>query len=108
MGVVSLVSEPLAPPFCRLKALQALQHSLLQAEDIVKVHEARLTEKETSSLESRELDDYRAVLKVAFLLVIYLSEPKKLVLCQPSLAMHVSMAHESTIPAVSSLHVICC
>ncbi|XP_061086337.1 desmoplakin-A-like [Conger conger] len=42
----------------RLKALQALQQSLLQAEDIVKVHEARLTEKETSSLE-----DSRAALK---------------------------------------------
>ncbi|KAJ8336836.1 hypothetical protein SKAU_G00380560 [Synaphobranchus kaupii] len=47
----------------RLKALHALQNSLLQAEDIVKVHEARLTEKETSSLEPRELEDYRAVLK---------------------------------------------
>ncbi|KAJ8336837.1 hypothetical protein SKAU_G00380570 [Synaphobranchus kaupii] len=42
-----------------LKALQALQNSLLQAEDIVKVHEARLIEKETSSLEPRELEDYR-------------------------------------------------
>ncbi|XP_035285600.1 desmoplakin isoform X1 [Anguilla anguilla] len=47
----------------RLKSLQALQQSLLQAEDIIKVHEARLTEKETSSLEPRELEDYRAVLK---------------------------------------------
>ncbi|KAG9333836.1 hypothetical protein JZ751_010053 [Albula glossodonta] len=47
----------------RLKALQALQRSLLQAEDIVKVHEARLTEKETSSLDPRQLDEYRTVLK---------------------------------------------
>ncbi|XP_061111873.1 desmoplakin-A-like [Conger conger] len=47
----------------RLKALQALQQSLLQVEDIVKVNEARLTEKQTSSLEPRQLEDYWAVLK---------------------------------------------
>ncbi|XP_036374572.1 desmoplakin-like isoform X2 [Megalops cyprinoides] len=47
----------------RLKALQALMQSLLQAEDIIKVHEARLTEKETSSLDLREVEDYRATLK---------------------------------------------
>uniref|UniRef100_A0A8C2YXI4 Desmoplakin n=1 Tax=Cyclopterus lumpus TaxID=8103 RepID=A0A8C2YXI4_CYCLU len=36
---------------------------LLQAEDIIKVHEARLTEKETSSLDLRELENYRSTLK---------------------------------------------
>ncbi|XP_034411002.1 desmoplakin-like isoform X2 [Cyclopterus lumpus] len=47
----------------RLSALQALLQSLLQAEDIIKVHEARLTEKETSSLDLRELENYRSTLK---------------------------------------------
>ncbi|XP_071346602.1 desmoplakin-A isoform X3 [Trachinotus anak] len=47
----------------RLSALQALLQSLLQAEDIIKVQEARLTEKETSSLDLRELDNYRSTLK---------------------------------------------
>uniref|UniRef100_A0A8C2WQI9 Desmoplakin n=1 Tax=Cyclopterus lumpus TaxID=8103 RepID=A0A8C2WQI9_CYCLU len=46
-----------------LSALQALLQSLLQAEDIIKVHEARLTEKETSSLDLRELENYRSTLK---------------------------------------------
>ncbi|XP_042354190.1 desmoplakin-like isoform X2 [Plectropomus leopardus] len=47
----------------RLSALKALLHSLLQAEDIIKVHEARLTEKETSSLDLREVENYRSTLK---------------------------------------------
>ncbi|KAM8838758.1 desmoplakin-A isoform 1-T1 [Synchiropus picturatus] len=47
----------------RLSSLQALLQSLLQAEDIIKVHEARLTEKETTSLDPRELDNYRSTLK---------------------------------------------
>ncbi|KAM9719968.1 desmoplakin-A isoform 2-T2 [Menidia menidia] len=47
----------------RLEALKALLQSLLQAEDIIKVHEARLTEKETSSLDIRELENYRSSLK---------------------------------------------
>ncbi|KAG1926656.1 desmoplakin isoform X2 [Pimephales promelas] len=47
----------------RLTALQALIQSLLQAEDVIKVHEARLTEKETSSLDLNELDRYRMTLK---------------------------------------------
>nr|XP_057924098.1 desmoplakin-A-like isoform X2 [Doryrhamphus excisus] len=47
----------------RLSALKALLQSLLQAEDIVKVHEARLTEKETTSLDPRELDNYQSTLK---------------------------------------------
>ncbi|TRY94267.1 hypothetical protein DNTS_007112 [Danionella cerebrum] len=46
-----------------LGALQALLQSLLQAEDVIKVHEARLTEKETSSLDLSELDNYRMTLK---------------------------------------------
>lgn len=51
----------------RLSALKALFHSLLQAEDIIKVNEARLTEKETSSLDLREVANYRDTLKVCFL-----------------------------------------
>ncbi|XP_075954410.1 desmoplakin-A-like [Anarhichas minor] len=47
----------------RLSALQALLQSLLQAEDIIKVHEARLTEKETTSLDLREVENYRSTLK---------------------------------------------
>ncbi|TNN75848.1 Desmoplakin [Liparis tanakae] len=41
----------------------ALLQSLLQAEDIIKVHEARLTEKETTSLDLREVENYRSTLK---------------------------------------------
>ncbi|XP_053186180.1 desmoplakin-A isoform X2 [Scomber japonicus] len=58
-GLQSLYSAYLQ----RLSALKALLQSLLQAEDIVKVHEARLTEKETTSLDLRELDNYRSTLK---------------------------------------------
>uniref|UniRef100_A0A3Q3FTV7 Desmoplakin a n=1 Tax=Labrus bergylta TaxID=56723 RepID=A0A3Q3FTV7_9LABR len=47
----------------RLSALKSLLQSLLQAEDIIKVHEARLTEKETSSLDLREVENYRSTLK---------------------------------------------
>uniref|UniRef100_A0A3Q3XED7 Uncharacterized protein n=1 Tax=Mola mola TaxID=94237 RepID=A0A3Q3XED7_MOLML len=47
----------------RLSALKALLQNLLQAEDIIKVHEARLTEKETSSLDLREVANYRGILK---------------------------------------------
>ncbi|XP_051989669.1 desmoplakin-like isoform X2 [Xyrauchen texanus] len=47
----------------RLTALQALMKSLLQAEDIIKVHEARLTEKETSSLNLDEVERHRMTLK---------------------------------------------
>uniref|UniRef100_A0A672G0G9 Desmoplakin a n=1 Tax=Salarias fasciatus TaxID=181472 RepID=A0A672G0G9_SALFA len=46
-----------------LSALKGLLQSLMQAEDIIKVHEARLTEKETSSLDLREVENYRSVLK---------------------------------------------
>lgn len=35
-----------------------------RAEDIIKVHEARLTEKETTSLDPAEVEDYRSTLKV--------------------------------------------
>ncbi|XP_072220758.1 desmoplakin-A isoform X3 [Leuresthes tenuis] len=49
--------------FQRLAALKALLQSLNQAEDIIKVHEARLTEKETSSLDIREVENYRITLK---------------------------------------------
>ncbi|XP_073704855.1 desmoplakin-A isoform X2 [Garra rufa] len=47
----------------RLTALQALLQNLLQAEDIIKVHEARLTEKETSSLDLKEVEKYHTTLK---------------------------------------------
>lgn len=50
--------------FNRLSALKALLQSLLQAEDIIKVNEARLTEKETTSLDLREVENYRSTLKV--------------------------------------------
>ncbi|KAM8727266.1 desmoplakin-A isoform 2-T2 [Acanthopagrus schlegelii] len=48
----------------RLSALRGLLQSLLQAEDIIKVHEARLTEKETTSLDLREVEDYRSTLRL--------------------------------------------
>lgn len=38
--------------------------SLARAEDIVKVHEARLTEKETTSLSTSEVEDYISTLEV--------------------------------------------
>uniref|UniRef100_A0A8C9XTE9 Desmoplakin n=1 Tax=Sander lucioperca TaxID=283035 RepID=A0A8C9XTE9_SANLU len=47
----------------RLSALMALLQNLLQAEDIIKVNEARLTEKETTSLDLREVEKYRSTLK---------------------------------------------
>ncbi|XP_048863258.1 desmoplakin-like isoform X1 [Brienomyrus brachyistius] len=47
----------------RLKALQTLFQSMLQAEDIIKVHEARLTEKDTTSQDPRQVEDYLGVLK---------------------------------------------
>ncbi|XP_038159702.1 desmoplakin-like isoform X2 [Cyprinodon tularosa] len=47
----------------RLTALKALLQSLLQAEDIIKVHEARLTEKETSSTDPQELENHRSALR---------------------------------------------
>lgn len=48
----------------RVSALKSLLETLLQVEDVVKVHEARLTEKETTSLDPRELDNYQSTLKV--------------------------------------------
>uniref|UniRef100_A0A673Y959 Desmoplakin n=1 Tax=Salmo trutta TaxID=8032 RepID=A0A673Y959_SALTR len=47
----------------RLRALRALLESESRAEDIIKVHEARLTEKETTSLDPAEVEDYRSTLK---------------------------------------------
>uniref|UniRef100_A0A8C7MNB3 Desmoplakin n=1 Tax=Oncorhynchus kisutch TaxID=8019 RepID=A0A8C7MNB3_ONCKI len=47
----------------RLSYLQNLLQSLIQAEDVIKVLEARLTEKETTSLDLNELERYRATLK---------------------------------------------
>lgn len=48
----------------RLQALRDLLDSVAQAEDIVKVHEARLTEKETTSLSHTEVEDYMLTLQV--------------------------------------------
>uniref|UniRef100_A0A673ZMN1 Desmoplakin n=1 Tax=Salmo trutta TaxID=8032 RepID=A0A673ZMN1_SALTR len=48
---------------CRLSYLRNLCQSLLQAEDVIKVHEARLTEKETTSLDLNEVERYRSTLK---------------------------------------------
>ncbi|KAK5620440.1 hypothetical protein CRENBAI_024153 [Crenichthys baileyi] len=47
----------------RLTALKALLQSLVQAEDIIKAHEARLTEKETSSTDVQELENHRSALR---------------------------------------------
>ncbi|KAM6962578.1 desmoplakin-B [Aplochiton taeniatus] len=47
----------------RLRALRALLESVAHAEDLVKVHEARLTEKETTSLTPGEVEDYMYALK---------------------------------------------
>uniref|UniRef100_A0A8C8BWR7 Desmoplakin b n=1 Tax=Oncorhynchus tshawytscha TaxID=74940 RepID=A0A8C8BWR7_ONCTS len=46
-----------------LRALRVLLESVSRAEDIIKVHEARLTEKETTSLNPAEVGDYRSTLK---------------------------------------------
>ncbi|KAK5869480.1 hypothetical protein PBY51_024190, partial [Eleginops maclovinus] len=46
-----------------LQALRDMLESVAQAEDIVKVHEARLTEKETTSLSPSEVEDYMLTLK---------------------------------------------
>uniref|UniRef100_A0A8C7SKW6 Desmoplakin a n=1 Tax=Oncorhynchus mykiss TaxID=8022 RepID=A0A8C7SKW6_ONCMY len=47
----------------KLSYLRNLLQSLLQAEDVIKVHEARLTEKETTSLDLNEVENYRSSLK---------------------------------------------
>uniref|UniRef100_A0A3Q2P2X6 Desmoplakin n=1 Tax=Fundulus heteroclitus TaxID=8078 RepID=A0A3Q2P2X6_FUNHE len=48
----------------RLRALRDMLESIARAEDIVKVHEARLTEKETTSLSPAEVSEYMETLKV--------------------------------------------
>ncbi|KAM9848762.1 desmoplakin-B [Aulostomus maculatus] len=47
----------------RIRALRDMLESVARAEDIVKVHEAKLTEKETTSLTPSEVEDYMLVLK---------------------------------------------
>ncbi|PWA28575.1 hypothetical protein CCH79_00013529 [Gambusia affinis] len=47
----------------RLRALRDMLESVARAEDIVKVHEARLTEKETTSLSPAEVGEYMEALK---------------------------------------------
>lgn len=58
----------------RLSALKALLQNLLRAEDVIKVYEARLTEKETSSLDLHEVDDYRSTLKVCSKIIRIMNE----------------------------------
>ncbi|KAB5517197.1 hypothetical protein PHYPO_G00186920 [Pangasianodon hypophthalmus] len=48
----------------RLKALKSLLKAMLQAEDVVKVYEARLTERETTSLDPAEVQEYQSALRV--------------------------------------------
>nr|XP_057929424.1 desmoplakin-A-like [Doryrhamphus excisus] len=47
----------------RLQALRDMLQSMARAEDIIKVHEARLTENETTSLLPRDVNDYMRTLK---------------------------------------------
>uniref|UniRef100_A0A3B3C6J8 Desmoplakin b n=1 Tax=Oryzias melastigma TaxID=30732 RepID=A0A3B3C6J8_ORYME len=47
----------------RLRALRDMLESVARAEDLVKVHEARLTEKETTSLTPSEVEEYISILK---------------------------------------------
>ncbi|XP_066532557.1 desmoplakin-B isoform X2 [Hoplias malabaricus] len=48
----------------RLKAMKSLLQSLLQAEDVVKVYEARLTERDTTSLDPAEVQAYQSTLRI--------------------------------------------
>ncbi|XP_026003025.1 desmoplakin-B isoform X2 [Astatotilapia calliptera] len=47
----------------RLRALRDMLESVARAEDIVKVYEARMTEKETTSLSPEEVEEYMSTLK---------------------------------------------
>lgn len=51
-------------PSTRLRALRDMLENISRVEDIVKVYEARLTEKETTSLSPSEVEDYMSALKV--------------------------------------------
>ncbi|KAM9761642.1 desmoplakin-B isoform 1-T1 [Menidia menidia] len=48
----------------RLRALRDMLESVARAEDLVKVHEARLTERETTSLSPSEVEEYMVALKI--------------------------------------------
>ncbi|KAI4899136.1 hypothetical protein NFI96_013228 [Prochilodus magdalenae] len=48
----------------RLKALKSLLRALLQTEDVVKVYEARLTERDTTSLDPVEVQAYQSTLRL--------------------------------------------
>ncbi|XP_072535471.1 desmoplakin-B isoform X2 [Salminus brasiliensis] len=48
----------------RSKSIKALLQALLQAEDVVKVYEARLTEKDTTSLDPAEVQAYQSTLRI--------------------------------------------
>lgn len=57
--------SPSLSPSTRLRALRDMLESVSRAEDIVKVYEARLTEKETTSLSPSEVEDYMSALKAS-------------------------------------------
>ncbi|KAK1805478.1 hypothetical protein P4O66_019775, partial [Electrophorus voltai] len=48
----------------RLKAIMSLLQSLLETEDVVKVYEARLTEKDTTSLDPVKVQEYQNTLRI--------------------------------------------
>ncbi|CAL8309211.1 unnamed protein product [Lota lota] len=60
---LSLLDSSLSAYLQRLRALRDLLESVSRGEDIVKVHEARLTEKDTTSLLPGEVEDYILDLK---------------------------------------------
>ncbi|CAL8279824.1 unnamed protein product [Lota lota] len=49
--------------FNRLSSLKGMLLNMTKAEDVVKVHEVLLTEKDTTSLDTREVEEYRTTLK---------------------------------------------
>lgn len=61
----------------RLRALKGLLESVCTTEDIVKVHEARLTEKETTSLMPSEVEDYILTLQVCLYSFLFYIHYKK-------------------------------
>ncbi|KAG9282548.1 desmoplakin-like [Astyanax mexicanus] len=48
----------------RSKAMKSMLQALLHAEDVVKVYEARLTEKDTTSLDQAEVQSYQSSLRI--------------------------------------------
>ena len=48
----------------RLSCLKGVLQNMNQVQDVVQVNEVLLTEKDTTSLDTREVDEYRSTLKV--------------------------------------------